>query len=363
MKEALRLAARGEGRTSPNPLVGAVVVQGDVVVGRGFHEVVGGPHAEVNALRDAGAGAKGAELFVTLEPCNHHGRTPPCTEAVLKAGVSSVVIGMKDPNPDVKGGGADFLRARGIAVEAGILERECRLLNQPFIKYAGAGLPFVVLKAAATLDGRIATRTGDSKWISNEKSRRFAHRLRSNVDAILVGIGTVLADDPLLTARRPGKSDCRQPIRIVADAGLRLPVSSRLVQTAREIPVWAACAEDAPPDRELRLRDLGVDVLRLPAKEGRVNLERLLKELGNRRVTSLLVEGGAQIHGQFLEKRLADAFYFFYAPKILGDPEALPIVSGGKREAMSEALNAYDIGVKRFGWDIMLSGRFREEIY
>ena len=381
MKEALRLAARGAGGTSPNPMVGAVVVRDGVVVGRGYHEYAGGPHAEVNALRDAGEKAGGADLFVTLEPCNHHGRTPPCTAAVLAAGVSRVVVGMGDPNPRVEGGGTEFLRARGVRVDQPVLERECRLLNQAFIKHSTTGLPLVVLKAAATLDGRIATRTGDSRWITNERSRRFVHGLRCDLDGILVGIGTALADDPQLTARIRRKPACRQPVRIVLDAGLRLPTSSALARTAREVPVWVACSEHAPAENEAQLRDAGVDVLRLPVLESgfggstrpggcdgadgacRVDPAALLRELGKRNITSVLVEGGGSVHGAFIDARLADEFHFFYAPKVLGDRDSVPMVSGSPRESMADALPVHDIRVRRFGGDVLLSGRFREEIY
>ncbi|MCK8601925.1 bifunctional diaminohydroxyphosphoribosylaminopyrimidine deaminase/5-amino-6-(5-phosphoribosylamino)uracil reductase RibD [Desulfoferrobacter suflitae] len=362
MKEALRWAAKGRGRTSPNPLVGAVVVADGAVVGKGCHEYVGGPHAEINALRDAADKARGAVLYVTLEPCNHFGRTPPCSQAVLQAGIARVVIGMEDPNRQVKGGGADYLRRHGVTVDAGILHNECRKLNQRFIKYATTGIPYVTLKAAMTLDGKIATRTGDARWVSNESSRRFAHRLRCELDAILVGIGTALCDDPMLTARL-GKKTARQPIRIVLDAELRIPLDSQLVLTAREFPVWIACGPDAAESRMNRLHRKGVRTLRLPAKDGRIDLAALLEELGGEQITSLLVEGGAHVLGSFLEQHLADDFYFFYGPKILADPRGLPAFWGNAREMMSQAFSAYDIKVRRFGQDVMLTGRFREAIY
>jgi diaminohydroxyphosphoribosylaminopyrimidine deaminase / 5-amino-6-(5-phosphoribosylamino)uracil reductase len=363
MREALRLAAKGQGRTSPNPMVGAVVVAGDTIVGRGYHEHVGGPHAEVNALRNAGEKADGATLFVTLEPCNHFGRTPPCTRVVAESGIRRVVVGMADPNPHVAGGGAACLRDRGITVEMGVLERACRLLNQAFIKHSLTGLPLVTLKVAATLDGHTATRSGDSRWISNERSRRFVHRLRCFSDGILVGIDTALADDPELTARLRKRPPCRQPVRIVLDSRLRLRATSRLVRTAREIPVWAACVEDAPRENELELRTAGVVVLRLPGDKGRVDLPSLLKECGKGQLTSLFVEGGSRIAGAFLEHHLADDCHFFYAPKILGDREAVPMVQGFPRERMAEALPVYDLRVRRFGEDVMLSGRLHKDIY
>jgi diaminohydroxyphosphoribosylaminopyrimidine deaminase/5-amino-6-(5-phosphoribosylamino)uracil reductase len=363
MKKALRLAAKGQGRTSPNPLVGAVVVREDTIVGEGYHEHVGGPHAEINALRKAGDHVKGASLYVTLEPCTHHGRTPPCVSAIIDAGVSHVVIGMRDPNPHVSGGGVEVLRGRGIDVEVGILEKECRLLNQAFIKHTTTGIPLVTVKAAATLDGHIAARTGDSRWISNERSRRFVHRLRCAVDGILVGIGTALADDPRLTARLPKNPPCRQPIRIVLDTYSRIPLDSQLVRTAGEVPTWIICGENSSQDKENKMKEASVTVLRLPTKEDQIDLTNLLKELGKRQLSHLLVEGGARVLGALLEERLADEFYFFYAPKILGDPQGIPMVQGRSRERMSEALRVYDLRIRRFGEDVMFKGRFRESEY
>ncbi len=363
MRQALELAGKGLGHTSPNPMVGAVVVRNGAVVGKGRHERVGGPHAEINALRDAGEATAGAVLYVTLEPCNHFGRTPPCTRAILEARIRRVVIGMMDPNPRVEGGGARFLEENGVSVTRRVLEEECRLLNQAFIKHVTTGLPYVTLKIAATLDGRIATRTGDSRWITNESSRAFVHRLRAALDGILVGIGTALADDPQLTARLPASAPVRQPVRIVLDSTLRLSLTSRLVQTAGEIPLWVACGMDAPADGEKRLRDMGAKVLRLPLKESRIDLRALLEVLGNSSLNSVLVEGGSRVHGAFLDEGLADDFHFFFAPKILGDLEAVPMIAGGIREKMSQAIAAYGMKVQAFGEDIMLSGKFRDRIF
>jgi diaminohydroxyphosphoribosylaminopyrimidine deaminase / 5-amino-6-(5-phosphoribosylamino)uracil reductase len=362
IREALRLAAKGRGFTSPNPMVGAVVVQNGQIVGKGYHESVGSPHAELNCLRDAGEKARGATLYVTLEPCNHYGRTPPCTQAIVKAGITRVVAGMRDPNPRVEGGGIDFLRSRGIEVAADILEQECRLLNQAFIKHATTGLPLVTLKAAATLDGRIAARAGDAKWISNEHSRRFVHRLRCELDGILIGIGTALADNPLLTARFPRKR-CRQPIRIVLDSRLRLPLSHQLVQTAQQVPVWVACSEQASAEKARQLRAAGVDLLPLPEGPNGIKLQSLLQELGRRNLTSLLVEGGAHVLGAFLEENLADDFYFFYAPKLLGDPRAIPMISGKPKNLLAEALPVFAVRVRQFGDDVMVQGQFRNVLY
>jgi diaminohydroxyphosphoribosylaminopyrimidine deaminase/5-amino-6-(5-phosphoribosylamino)uracil reductase len=363
MKQALRLAVKGRGRTSPNPMVGAVVVWSGVVVGRGYHEYVGGPHAEINALREAGLKAKNASLYVTLEPCNHFGRTPPCTQAILAAGIKRVVVGMSDPNPSVKGGGANWLRENGVSVETGIMEKECRQVNQAFIKHSTTGLPFVTLKAASTLDGHIASRTGDSRWISNELSRRFVHGLRCAADAVLVGIDTALRDDPRLTSRMRAKGACRQPVRVILDTHLRLPLDSMLIKTVREAPLWVVCGEDASPEKAAELESAGASVLWQPSDGGRIDLGRVVADLGGRGITSLLVEGGARVLGAFLEERLADELHFFYAPKILADPEGVPVVSGRARELISEAIRVYDLDVRRFGEDVLLSGRITEHPY
>jgi diaminohydroxyphosphoribosylaminopyrimidine deaminase/5-amino-6-(5-phosphoribosylamino)uracil reductase len=362
MKQALRLAAKGRGFASPNPMVGAVVVRHGKVVGTGYHQQVGGPHAEVNALRDADRKARNATLYVTLEPCNHHGRTPPCTQAILNAGITRVVIGMPDPNPLVAGGGAELLRSRGVEVTTGVIDIECRRLNQAFIKHATTGLPLVTIKAAATLDGRIATRTGDARWISNERSRRFVHRLRCDLDAILVGIETAIGDDPLLTARTSAKR-CRQPVRIVLDTRLRLSLASNLVRTVEQSPLWVACRKDASRDRRVALEEAGVEVLALPPGPRGIDLHELLRELGRRGVTSVLVEVGARILGAFIDEDLVDELYLFYSPKILGDPRGVPLVVGKPRLLMADALPVYDLRVRRFGDNVLLWGRFRDQIY
>lgn len=365
MKEALRLATKGQGKTSPNPMVGAVAVLAGNIVGRGYHEKAGGPHAEVNALREAGERARGATLYVTLEPCNHFGRTPPCTQAVVEAGISRVVAGMADPNPNVTGRGCQRLKELGLSVEVGVLEEECRELNQAFIKHTTTGLPYVTIKAAATLDGRIATRTGDSRWVSNELSRRFVHRLRHNLDSVLVGVETAVKDDPQLTARGYAALHCRQPVRIVLDSHLRLGMESKLVKTARDVPVWVACTESAPREKEFTLSEAGVTVIRVLSRNNRVDLADLLQQLGKRQMMSLLVEGGSRVLGTFIESGLGDDFHFFYAPKILGDEQGVPMIQSGERgrSTMSEALQVHSVRVRRFGQDVMISGRFHERLY
>jgi diaminohydroxyphosphoribosylaminopyrimidine deaminase/5-amino-6-(5-phosphoribosylamino)uracil reductase len=363
MKKALRLAAKGAGMTSPNPLVGAIVVKEGVVVGKGYHQVLGGPHAEVNAMADAGAAALGAVLYVTLEPCNHFGLTPPCTKAVINAGIARVVFGMDDPNPDVAGGGAEQLKRAGIEVKGGVLERECRGLNQPFIKYVTTGLPYVMLKAAATLDGFIATSVGDSKWITNELSRQFVHRLRYHADGVLAGIGTVIADDPLLTVRLKGKKSCRQPVRIVLDSELKIPLDTQLVQTASMGPVWVVCRLDVSDSKERSLSRAGVQVIRVPPGDLGLDLLGVLKELGRRRLSSILVEGGGRVSGSFIQDGFADEFYFFYAPKILADPGGVCMLRGRPRLRIADCFHAYEISAAKLGEDLLVRGKFREQLY
>lgn len=363
MKKALRLALLGAGMTSPNPLVGAVIVKNGDVVGQGYHQALGGPHAEVNAIKRAGALAAGGTLYVTLEPCNHHGLTPPCTKAVIDAGISRVVFGMRDPNPDVAGAGGENLRRAGIEVEEGILEQECRTLNQPFIKYVTTGLPYITLKAAATLDGFIATSSGDSRWITGESSRQFAHQLRFLADGILVGIGTVMADDPLLTVRRHGKKTPRHPVRIVLDSKLQIPMDSQLVLSASASPVWIVCRQEASVKNESALSGAGVQVLRVGSGDSGVDVSSLLEELGRRRISSVLVEGGARVLGSFLEGGFADEFHFFYAPKILGDPGGVNMLNCRPRLRIADCVRAYGITTKKFAEDLLVSGRFREQLY
>ncbi len=370
MKLALGLAAKGAGRTSPNPMVGAVVVREGRIVGRGYHRRAGGPHAEVGALHQAGDATRGAILYVTLEPCNHHGRTPPCTQAILRAGVRRVVVAALDPNPRVDGGGAAFLASHGIEVETGLLEGEARRLNEAWFRWVAAGVPFVIAKAACSLDGRIATATGESQWLTGEAARAFGHKLRHRVDAILVGVNTVLADDPQLTTRLPGKTreratenrkqktenTAQDPIRIILDSRLRIPLTARVLQLDSPAPTWVACTDKAPKEKILALEDSGAEVLVLPEDSGRVPLKPLLKLLGRRQVQSLLVEGGAEVHGSFFDEKLVDKFHFFYAPKFLGGREA-PAVLGGRGVALlKDAHQARDLSVRRLGPDLLISG-------
>ncbi len=312
----LALVHARSGRPSPNPHVGAIIVKDGELVGTGHHERAGTDHAEVVALRNAGDRAAGATIYVTLEPCNHHGRTPPCTEALIVAGIARVVIGTRDPNPHVDGGGLEALREAGIDVTCNVREPVARGQIAPWSKHVTTGLPYVSIKLALSLDGRIATRSGASKWVTGADARAKVHLLRSRCDAIAVGIGTAVADDPRLTVRDvPGES----PIRVVFDTNLRIEPSSRLAQTAREIPTLVLCGPDAPTAAEDVLVALGVECVRLPlSTEGRLDVVVALQFLAQRGVISLLVEGGAELAGSFLAGRLADELHAFIAPILLG---------------------------------------------
>jgi diaminohydroxyphosphoribosylaminopyrimidine deaminase/5-amino-6-(5-phosphoribosylamino)uracil reductase len=357
MRLALDLARCGRGRTSPNPMVGAVVVKEGRIVGQGYHERAGGPHAEVVALREAGEAARGATLYVSLEPCCHTGRTGPCTEAILEAGVARVVAAMKDPNPLVAGRGLERLRQAGLEVTVGVLEREAARLNEVFCKYITTRRPFVVLKVAMTLDGKIATRTGASRWITGPAAREYVHALRDTYDAVLVGRGTVLADDPALTVRLPQGG--RDPVRVVLDSRARLPETARVLQTGSPAPTIVAVTGDAPAERIGRLEEAGARVMVLPGEGGRVSLPALLEELGRREITSVLVEGGATVHAAALAAGVVDKVVWFVAPKIFGGREAPGPVGGPGVADPAAALALEDVEVTRYGPDICIEGYVR----
>jgi diaminohydroxyphosphoribosylaminopyrimidine deaminase/5-amino-6-(5-phosphoribosylamino)uracil reductase len=354
MRRALELAERGRGAVEPNPLVGAVVVRDDRLVGEGWHQRYGEAHAEVHALAAAGEAARGATLYVTLEPCCHQGKTPPCTDAVLRAGIRRVVAAMTDPFPQVAGQGAAGLRAAGVTVEFGPGEAEARLLNAPYLKLLATGRPYVHAKWAMTLDGKISTRTGDSKWISGHASRHRVHALRGRMDALVVGIGTALADDPLLTARPPGP---RTATRIVLDSQGRLPATSQLVQTAGTVPTLVVTAGGLPGLRAGELRGRGCEVIPLPEESGRPSVLALLDELGRRRMTNVLVEGGSAVLGSFLDAGAVDEVHVFVAPRLLGGAAAKTPVGGLGVARISEALALTDWQVERIEEDVLLHGR------
>jgi diaminohydroxyphosphoribosylaminopyrimidine deaminase/5-amino-6-(5-phosphoribosylamino)uracil reductase len=348
MRLALGEAAKGQGRTSPNPVVGAVVVKGGRVLARGHHARAGGPHAEVVALRAAGGRARGADLYTTLEPCDHFGKTPPCSLAIVEAGVRRVFVGSRDPNPKVNGRGIGRLRRAGVEVVTDVLRDACDRLNAPWFHFITAGRPWVTVKAAITLDGRIATRTGDSRWVTGEESRAEVHRLRDRVDAVLVGAGTARADDPLLTTRPP-RGRGRDPVRVVLDSRLRLPRSLRLFHPESAAPTLVAHVADRSP----RLGP-GVEGLRCAAKGGRVDLVDLLARLAARGVAHLLVEGGGEVHRSFLEAGLADEVLLFVAPKLLGG--GVPWLPGEGPERMAAALRLAEVEVRRAGEDLVVRG-------
>lgn len=352
MGRALALARKGMGRTSPNPMVGCVIVRDGVIVGEGWHRRAGGPHAEVEALRMAGGNARGGDLFVTLEPCSHHGRTPPCCEAIVEAGIRRVVAAVIDPNPLVSGRGVAYLREHGVETVVGVMEEEARFLNWVFFRRMTSGLPQVILKSAATLDGFVAASTGDSRWITGEAARLRAHRLRGRSDAVMVGVGTVIADDPLLTCRLPRG---RNPMRVVVDSNLRTPVDSQLVRTASMIPTLVAAATP-DPERLEALQDAGMEVGLFPGPGGKVDLRALLIHLGGRDVASVLVEGGPRLAGALLAERLVDRIAFFYAPKILGKT-GIPMLAGPPSNRIDEALRVEGLSVTRVGPDLLLEGK------
>ncbi|WP_223910260.1 bifunctional diaminohydroxyphosphoribosylaminopyrimidine deaminase/5-amino-6-(5-phosphoribosylamino)uracil reductase RibD [Geobacter sp. AOG1] len=351
MRRALALARKGVGKTSPNPAVGCVVVRDGVIVGEGWHRKAGTPHAEVHALAQAGDAARGADVYVTLEPCAHHGKTPPCADALVEAKVGRVFVGMVDPNPLVAGRGLELLRRAGIVTESGLLEEECHRLNEPFIKHVTTGRPFVILKSALTLDGKIATATGDSRWITNDRSRRYVHKLRSEMDAVMVGAGTVLADDPQLTSRLPGGKD---PMRVVVDSTLRIPLHARLLHLHSSAPTVIATTS-GDEAKIVRLEAAGAEVLRCAGFNGHVDLTDLLRQLGERGVQSVLLEGGRELAGSALHRGLIDKFLFFYAPKIVGG-DGLDPFAGPGAERIDRTLRLARIATRRFGDDILLEG-------
>jgi len=353
-RRALELAAGGRGGVEPNPMVGCVIVRGAEIIGEGWHRRFGGPHAEVEALRIAGPRAAGATMHVTLEPCCHEGKTPPCTEAVIAAGLRRVVVACRDPFPQVAGGGVARLREAGIQVDVGLAEREARRLNAPYFKLVETGRPWVIAKWAMTLDGKIATRAGQSRWISCEASRAIVHELRGGVDAIVVGRETAVRDDPQLTARPPGP---RTALRIVLDTRAALPSESRLVRTAGEVPVLVGVGAAAgQPDRR-RLVDAGCEVFECGGETHADRLASLLDELGRRRLTNVLVEGGGRVLGSFLDLGQIDEVHVFVAPKLIGGAEAPGPLAGRGFAEVAEGLELDAPEMRPVGNDVYVHGR------
>jgi len=358
MELALSLAMRANGRTSPNPMVGAALVRDGKIVGEGWHMRAGTPHAEIHALQAAGKLAYGSTLYVTLEPCSHHGRTGPCTEAIIKAGVKKVVVAMVDPNPLVAGNGIAQLRQEGIEVIEGVLAKKAARLNEVFIKWITTRMPFAVLKTAMTLDGKIATHSGHSQWITGERARQHVHELRDRYDAILAGIGTVLADDPALTTRLP--SEGRHPVRIVVDSLARTPLEAQIVNDglARTI---VAVTKAAPSSRIEALSAKGVEVLIMPGDNAGIDLRYLFQLLGSQEITSILVEGGASVNASILQAGLADKVCWFIAPKIVGGHAAPGPIGGPGATFLHDAWQVKDMTAEFIGQDLMISGYLRDQ--
>jgi diaminohydroxyphosphoribosylaminopyrimidine deaminase/5-amino-6-(5-phosphoribosylamino)uracil reductase len=365
MQQVLKLAAKGKGQVSPNPMVGALVVKSDVVLGRGYHRYDTFDHAEIHALKEAGTLAIGATLYVNLEPCCHQGRTPACTDAILRSGVHKVVAAMTDPNPLVGGKGFHILQVNGVEVVIGTCEKEAMLLNEKFITYITHNRPFVLLKTAMTLDGKIATYTGHSRWITNETSRQASQLLRAEYDAILVGAGTVIADDPELTLRIEAKRH-RALIRVVVDGKLNSPLTSKMFTTADFSPVLifademaASIAHGGTLALQARVKEYeskGVQVIFDAGIDGQISLAAMLKELARRKITSLIVEGGANITGQFLTSKLFDKASFFVAPKLVGGSQALSAVGGEGFSTLDQAIELENIEISRHDQDIEITG-------
>lgn len=357
MKRALLLAEKGRGTTSPNPMVGAVIVRGNTIVGEGFHKRPGEPHAEIIALRKAGASARNATLYVSLEPCSHYGRTPPCVDSIIQAGIKRVVVATKDPNPLVNGKGIMKLRRAGVHVDYGLFKNEAQKLNEFFFTYHQQKRPFVILKWAMSLDGRTSTDSGESKWITNELSRKYVHQLRAQVDAILVGVNTVIQDDPLLTVRLKNYKG-RQPKRVILDYYLRIPESAQCVRN-KDSETWVITHLSASNRKTNRLEKLGVRIVHLPGTNGKIQLDKLMEFLYNEQIISLIIEGGRLVAGEFISHRLVDKVMVFIAPILIGGEKlTAPIISPAIRH-IKESLKVSKIEVKRFGSDICIEGTLK----
>jgi len=354
MRRALALAARGRGFVSPNPMVGAVVVRDGNIIGEGWHHQFGGDHAEVDAIRHAGEFARGAELYVNLEPCSHHGKTPPCTDLIIRSGIKKVLIGMPDPNPLVNGQGIAVLKQHGIVVQTGILESECKKLNEVFIKFITSHKPFVVFKYAMTLDGKIATVNNASRWITGEESRKIVHRLRSGLSSVLVGVNTVVYDDPLLNVRLIGRKR-KSPIKIIADSSLRIPLDAQALVNDPQLCL-VATTEKADKNKVIEIRRRGSQVLICPEKENRVDLPYLFSALGRMDIDGILLEGGSTLAFSALQDGLVDKVVAFIAPKMLGGASAPTPVGGAGIGAMENAMNLFTMRVRKIGADLMIEG-------
>lgn len=358
MDRALALATLGRGRTSPNPMVGAVLVREGVIVGEGYHANAGGDHAEIVALRAAQGAARGAACYVTLEPCAHYGMTPPCTAALIESGIANVVVAAYDPNPLVAGRGVQILREAGVSVEVGLLQEEAVRLNETYLKFIRTGEPFVLLKAALSLDGKLGTRTGDSQWITGDLARHRVHEIRNAVDAIIVGIGTVLKDDPMLTTR-VDRQDGRDPLRVVLDSRGRLPLTARVLRSGARPPL-VAVGPRISPRRYRELQRQGAEVMVLPTSEGGLSLPELMRELGRRKITSVMIEGGGKLATSALQAGIVDKLTLMLAPILIGGKKAPTLLQGEGIEKLTEALQLKELTVERIGDDLVLEGYLNE---
>lgn len=355
MKLAAQLAIKGQGWTEPNPMVGAVLVKNKRIIATGWHKRCGGPHAEIEALAAAGSQAASATLYVTLEPCSHFGRTPPCVEAIIQSGIKQVVVGMKDPNPLMNGRSLQKLRRAGIKVRCGLLVEELTRLNEVFIKYIRCQMPFVTAKSAQTIDGKIATADGKSQWITSAAARQYGHRLRDGYSAILVGTNTVLKDNPRLNALRRDK----RIKKIILDSRLRISLKAQLFKNVRAQDCFVAVTRQAPQAKVRQFQQWGIHVLICPAKNGRVDLKHLLRELAKREIASVLLEGGAKVIGQALADKLVDKMIVFIAPRIMGDQRALSSVDGPGPTTLDRMVQLQDITINTIGQDLVLEGYVR----
>lgn len=362
MKKALRLAKKGEGFTSPNPMVGAVVVKDDEIVGEGYHQYYGGPHAEVYALDEAGKMARGGTIYVTLEPCSHHGKTPPCSLKIINSGIKRVVVAMQDPNPEVAGRGFKMMKDEGIEVEVGLFEDKAKKLNEIFLKYITSDYPFIILKSAQTIDGYLATSTGNSKWVTGEKARLYGHQLRHKVDGILVGINTVLSDNPSLTAR-PENITGKDPLRIILDSKLKTPKDAKIITQDSEAKTLIVHGKKVTDDKKKFFETKeNVELLPLEIKEnGYIPLKKLLKKLHKRKISSILIEGGGKVNYSFLEENLVDKFYNFIAPKYFGGSDGIAVFDGDGPLKMEDAIKIKDYEMEKVGNDFLIKGYRKKE--
>lgn len=361
MERALELAEKGIGYTNPNPLVGAVIVKAGRIIGEGYHEYYGGNHAEVNAFNNAVEDVKGATMYVTLEPCSHYGKTPPCAKAIVEKGIKKVVIGLQDPNPLVAGKGIEILKENGIEVVLGVLEEKGKKLNEIFFKYITTGLPFCIMKTAMTLDGKIATQTGDSKWITGELSRNHVHMLRNRTAGIMAGIGTVLADDPMLNTRLKN-GDGSDPIRIILDSSARIPLEAKVLNLDSKVSTIIVTTEKADKDKIKAIEKKGAEIIIAPLKNNEVDLFFLMRILGGKKIDSILLEGGSKINYAALEEGIVDKVNAFIAPKIIGGDNAKTPVGGKGKSLMKDAIILKDIEVYHFENDIMVEGYIVKEV-